>query len=161
MNDQLLHLQLRNHWIGAASGLTLFRRVAKGHGMPQIGAEVDRLAGEIQQDREALRAIMRDVGASRPMVTPWLARAAVHLGRLKPNGRVVRRSPLSDVVELEALRIAIAGKLAGWELLRELTDVDPRLDPDLLDDLIMRALEQQDELQRLYLRAARRHLGGQ
>lgn len=36
------------------------------------------------------------------------------MGRLKPNGRVIRRSPLSDLIEIEALSDAINAKRAGW-----------------------------------------------
>lgn len=36
------------------------------------------------------------------------------VGRLKPNGRVLRRSPLSDLIEIEALIDAVSAKRAGW-----------------------------------------------
>jgi len=38
-------------------------------------------------------------------------------GRLKPNGRIVRRSPLSDLVEVEGLLDAVRAKAAGWQAL--------------------------------------------
>ena len=83
---------------------------------------------------------------ARPQVAKvalaWLAEKA---GRLKPNGRIVRGSPLSPVVELEALEIGIYGKLLLWKLLRDRrppgsTAVD-------LDELIARAERQLAELE--------------
>ena len=47
----------------------------------------------------------------------WLAE---HAGRLKLNGRIVRRSPMTMVLEAELMRAAILGKLGGWQTLEEL-----------------------------------------
>ena len=73
------------------------------------------------------------------------------LGRLKLNGRLFSRSPLSYLVELEALRLGIDGKAAGWQTLRILADHDDRLDQAHLDELTARAKAQKaavDELRR-------------
>jgi hypothetical protein len=66
----------------------------------------------------------------------WIGEKA---GRLKSNGRLFTRSPLSDLEELEMLRLGIEGKAAGWRTLRTLADTDTRLDPQRLDELISRA----------------------
>ena len=78
------------------------------------------------------------------------------VGRLKPNGRLLSRSPLTDVLELEALRDAVAGKSAGWQVLRAVADSDPRLDTVLLDELYERAERQRGELEVLHLTVSRR-----
>ena len=56
---------------------------------------------------------------ARPQVAKvaaaWLAEMA---GRFKLNGRLVRRSPLSRLVELEVAEVGIYGKLL-WQLLRD------------------------------------------
>jgi hypothetical protein len=44
-------------------------------------------------------------------------RIAERVGRLKSNGRIVRRSPLSSLLELEMLRLAVEGKAACWRTL--------------------------------------------
>lgn len=82
----------------------------------------------------------------------WAAWLAEKAGRLKLNGHVVTRSPLSRVEELEIMRLGVEGKAAGWRTLRESSD--PRLDPVVLDGLIDRARRQADELERLRVRAA-------
>lgn len=56
--------------------------------------------------------------AVRPSATKvGLVRIAERLGRLKLNGTVLQRSPLSRVVELEVLVVGIRGKEALWTAL--------------------------------------------
>src|SRR3546814_20785461 len=81
---------------------------------------------------------MLSVGANPSMVATVGARAGELVARLKPNGRIVRRSPLTDVLALEALRTAVHGKQSGWELLRPLADHDGPLGPPPRDPLLRR-----------------------
>ena len=50
--------------------------------------------------------------------------------------------------------LGVRGKLAGWQVMRNLAENDDRLDPAGLDHLIDRAREQADVLDRLRTRAA-------
>jgi hypothetical protein len=79
----------------------------------------------------------------------WIAERA---GRLKMNGRLVRRSPLSSLLELEALRVAIEGKKAGWRALREILGNDSRLDAKL-QKLLAHAARQADADEELHTQA--------
>lgn len=65
----------------------------------------------------------------------WIGEKAA---RLKLNGRIISRSPVSELEELEVLRLGVEGKAAGWRTLRALADHDQRLDTARLDDLISR-----------------------
>ena len=47
-----------------------------------------------------------------------VVRVAELLGRMKLNGRLFKRSPLSKIVELEALVVGIRGKEALWASLQ-------------------------------------------
>ncbi|MFF7701361.1 hypothetical protein [Streptomyces lydicus] len=76
------------------------------------------------------------------------------MGRLKSNGRLVQRSPLSAFLELELLSVPVEGKAAGWQTLRRLTATEKRLDPQLLDDLLERARRQQDVVEEWRARQA-------
>jgi hypothetical protein len=91
-------------------------------------------------------------------VAAW---AAERVGRFKPNGRLLSRSPLSRVIELEAMRLGVEGKAAAWRTLRVRAEHDPRLDTARLDGLVVRAREQIDELERLRVRAAADAFGGE
>jgi hypothetical protein len=148
-----LSVYLNNHLAASTGGVELFRRAADSH-TGAHGEELRRLAEEVAEDRTELRAIMRrlDVSENHAMVAlGWLGEKA---GRLKPNGYLVRRSPLSDVVELEALRVAVRGKLAGWQVLRAVVAGDERLETRELEDLVDRAEDQESRLHTLHLQAA-------
>ena len=59
--------------------------------------------------------------------THWAASAAgVDLADRVANGRLVRRSPVSDLLEVEVLRSAVVAKRAAWEALETLADDDRR-----------------------------------
>jgi hypothetical protein len=154
-DPSLLGIYLNDHLTGATAGLELFRRAAGGHRGTEAGPVLERLTAEVEADRDSLLGIMRalDVPIRHyKVIGGW---AAEKLGRLKPNGRLLSRSPLSSVVELEGLHLGVLGKAAGFRLLRTLADDDPRLDGVALDQLIERALRQAEEIETLRLRAAR------
>jgi|SRR5262245_31203383 len=90
----------------------------------------------------------------------WAMWTAERLGRLKLNGRLLRRSPLSRVLDLEAMLLGVEGKAAGWRTLRARAESDTRLDAGRLDALIDRAYLQIDELERLRVKAAAEVFGG-
>ena len=153
MTTALLGIYLNDHLGGATGGVELARRTAKAHRDTPDGDVLSDLAAEIAEDRRALLDIMRtlDVPVRRYKVA--LGWAAEKAGRLKPNGRVVRRSPLSSVLELESLRMGIEGKEVGWRSLRVRAEQDRRLDADRLDGLIARARRQAETVEKLRVRA--------
>jgi len=81
----------------------------------------------------------------------WIGEKA---GRLKLNGHLLTRSPLSSLEELELLRLGVEGKAAGWRTLRILADREDHLDSGRLDELISSARRQADLLEELRVRAA-------
>jgi len=122
-------------------------------GPPTASSTTRLLAAEVAEDRDQLLAVLRRLDVARPAVSEWVVGIAERVGRLKPNGTLLRRSPLSDVIELEALCTAVEAKRLGWVTLRLVADGDPRLDPADLDVLVARAADQQDRLERLRQRA--------
>jgi hypothetical protein len=151
---ELLGIYLNDHLAGATAGVELARRMARSHTGPGAGPPMQGLAGEIAQDRSALREIMAGLGVparAYKIGAGWIGEKA---GRLKLNGRLRSRSPLSNLEELEMLRLGVEGKAAGWRTLRALADADRRLDAARLDDLMARARRQADLLEELRVRAA-------
>ena len=112
-----LNVYLQNHWAAAAGGEDLARRVARTHRGTHVGPDFALVAPEVVEDREALGTLMRLLGLDPGAVAPAVVRVAERVGRLEPDGHLVRRSPASDVLELEALRAVVAAKRAGWEAL--------------------------------------------
>ncbi|MFD3328442.1 hypothetical protein [Streptomyces sp. NPDC058701] len=137
-----LGIYLNDHLAGAGGGVELFRRAARAHRDDALGPPLEALAKEVAADRESLRALMAALGvpAKRTrMAAGWVAEKA---GRLKLNGRLLSRSPLSDVLELEAMRLGVEGKAACWRSLRAVARTDPRIESSHIEELIHRAERQ-------------------
>ena len=150
MATEMLHTYMQDHPAGAAAGIDLLRRVAEDHEDPTIREVVSRIGDETVEDLKSLEELMTLVGTSPSTLKDLPARAAEKLGQLKPNRRVAERSPLSDLVELEALTLAVTGKMLGFRALLDIAD--PRLPRPTLENLVERAEEHGRELEKLRLR---------
>ena len=151
-----LNIYLQQHWAAAAGGLDLARRVTRTHEGTDVGADLEAVTREIAEDRETLRVLMALLDLDPGRVGPALTRVAERVGRLKPNGRVLRRSPVSDVLELEALRGAVSAKRAGWDALLVM-DLE-RVPDDEVERLRDRADRQLDRLAAVHEALVRRRL---
>ena len=155
----MLGIYLNDHLAGATAGSELAHRMARSHRGQEEAGPLSRLAAEIAQDRSALLNIMASLGVTVRLYKVGAAWVGEKAGRLKFNGRLLARSPLSDLEELELLellRLGVEGKAAGWRTLRTQADTDARLDAGRLDELIARARRQADQLEELRVRAANR-----
>jgi hypothetical protein len=132
--------------------------MARSHQGREEGSELQAIAAEIGRDRAALLDIMTSLGVAVRSYKAGAAWIGEKAGRLKFNGRVLARSPLSDLEELELLRLGVEGKAAGWRTLRAQADTDARIDAERLDELIARAKTQASQLEELRVRAASRVL---
>ena len=142
VTSRLLRIYLQDHHAASAGGVALARR-ALGPSHP--------LAKQIARDRDALERVMRQLAVTPSALKVGIVRVAERVGRLKLNGRIFERSPLSSVVELETLVVGVRGKQALWAALQRagisLEDVD-------LDALVESARAQGAELEALRLSAA-------
>jgi hypothetical protein len=152
----MLGIYLNDHLAGATAGTELAHRMARSHGDGQDGSTLGRLAAEVAQDRAALLDIMDALGIKVRRYKVGAAWMGEKAGRLKFNGHLFTRSPLSDLEELEMLRLGVEGKAAGWRTLRAMADSDARLHAARLDELISRARRQVDVLEDLRVAAASR-----
>ena len=147
MSDRWLSIYLRDHHAASAGGVALARR-ALGSNHP--------IAQQIARDRETLDAVMRQLDVPPRVVKVGLVRVAERLGRLKLNGRLFKRSPLSRIVELEVLVVGIRGKEAMWTALltteRSLQGID-------LDALVQSARSQARQVDELRLGAVAETFG--
>jgi hypothetical protein len=150
----LLGIYLNDHLAGATGGVELARRVSGSHRDQAAGSVLLRLAADVAQDRAALLDIMATLGIPVRGYKVYVAWIGEKAARLKLNGYLLARSPLSSLEELEVLRVGVEGKAAGWRTLRVLADRDSRLDPARLDDLIARARRQADQIEDLRVTAA-------
>ncbi|MFF4703301.1 transaldolase [Streptomyces sp. NPDC001297] len=154
----LLAIYLNDHFAGATGGLELFRRAADARKGREEKAVLADLARQVEEDRDALAKIMTDLDVSVDHTRAALGWVAEKVGRLKTNGSLISRSPLSDVLETEAMLLGVRGKAAGWRTLRALADTDRRLDAARLDVLLERAEGQSTALENLRVAAVTRSL---
>jgi hypothetical protein len=151
-----LAIYLNDHLAGATGGVRLARRTAQSHRDDRTGREMSRLTREIADDRRSLMRIMSDLGVPLRRLRIALGALAELAGRLKTNGRAFSRSPLNDVLELEAMRLGVEGKAACWRTLAALADDEPVLDRDRLARLERRAEAQIETLESLRAESAAR-----
>jgi hypothetical protein len=150
----VLPIYLNDHLAGATAAVELARRAARSNRGSAYGLFLEEVTREIDQDREALLEIMRRLGIGVDRLKVLGGWGSEKLGRLKLNGRLLSYSPLSRVVELEVLLLAVEGKLALWRSLEDRKSQLPGLRGFDLAALIERGNGQVAGLERLRLRAA-------
>lgn len=150
---------LRNHQAGGRAAVDLFTRAASAQRDRSYGAELDQLAREAREDLGFNERVMRRVGVPSSRAQVGALRLGERLGRLKPNGHLVRRAPLSDVVELEGLIATVHIKVAGWQA-AQVAGVLEEGELAELERLLERAATQADRLTQMHRTAATRALTG-
>ncbi|WP_406134264.1 hypothetical protein [Streptomyces zaomyceticus] len=149
-----LGIYLNDHLAGSAAGVAVLRRAARVHRGTELGPPLASLALEVTQDCKSLLRVMADLGLPVRRRRMVLGRLAEKAGRLKLNGRVLSRSPLSDVVELEAVRLGVEGKACAWRSLEALAGTEQRIDVVRLQELLRRAERQIQVLEALRVERA-------
>lgn len=145
----LLGIYLNDHLAGATAGTARARSLLRACRGTALGNALAPVAAGIAEDRASLLDIMRRLDVPVRRYKVYAGRAAEQVGRLKANGSLVRRSPLSTLWDLEALLLGVEGKAAGWQTLRDLAGRVERLDARELGDLVDRAGRQRATLEEL------------
>jgi hypothetical protein len=159
-NPDLLGIYCNDHLAAATGGIELVSRMLGQHrGTPYEG-KLEELLGELREERSVLRSSMAALGfpvRQYKQVASWIGEK---VARLKLNGHVLSRSPLSDLVEFEFIATAVLAKRCGFETLRVIAAADDRLDGPLLDRMIAQADKQHDWLADVRREVAARTFGG-
>jgi hypothetical protein len=155
LDEQLLRIYLRDHNAAAVGGVELVRRTLANNRGTSYEATLEQLAKDIEEDRQTLVSLMDRLGVSADILKQSAVWAFEKVSRLKLNGRVLEYSPLSRLVELEALGTGIDGKRALWTALRHVAGADRRLDAAELGRLERRAADQRKRVEAIRLEAAR------
>jgi hypothetical protein len=109
-----LAILLRNHQAGGTAAIDLARRAARAQRTRPYAEELRQVAAEWREDLDFNESVMRRLGVRSSPLQVAALRLGERIGRLKPNGHLVRRAPLSDVIELEGLLATVEIKVAGW-----------------------------------------------
>jgi hypothetical protein len=154
----LLETYLNDHLGGATMGVELVQRTLEPNRGTPYEEPLQNLAEEIAQDRETLKALMARLEVSESKLKLAGGWTAEKLGRLKPNNRLTGYSPLSRLIELEALWGGVSVKLSLWQVLGACAGDEPGLERDELRALEQRARAQLEVLERLRIDAGREAL---
>ncbi len=153
---QLLVGYLRDHRAAATAGVRLARRTAEQATDAASRGALGELAAAIEEDCRRLDVIMDALGIEPSRFKRAVGALGELAGRLKTNGTIWRRSPASDVLELEALASGVLAKRSLWTTLVTVA-VAPV--PVGLEELTARADDQLATIKELHLAAARRAFG--
>jgi hypothetical protein len=111
LDSKYTPIYLNDHLAGSTVGLSLAKRTLGSNRGTQFEPFLERLAKEIDEDRETLRAVMRALDAGEDLMKKLVPLVAERAGRLKLNGSFFSYSPLSRLVEFEGLALGVTGKL--------------------------------------------------
>jgi hypothetical protein len=150
-----LDIYLRDQLALGIAWRELARRAARNNKGTDLGAALDHVATAIADDVATFRSLMRRLGVRPDPLKNVAVTVAERVGRLKPNGRLLRYSPLSRFEELEFLTMGIDGKKQLWTTLRDIAGLGERLPEVDFDALVQRAEEQRAELERFRAEAGR------
>jgi hypothetical protein len=120
LDGKLLAVHLRDHDALLVAAGELAERMSSPERPDEeraFAAELGRLASD---DRDCLEQFLRRLGSAPSRARATAVVVAEKVGRLKLNGRVLRRSPLSAVTELEGSRLLLASDRDLWSGLAHL-----------------------------------------
>lgn len=149
---------MRVHLAGAAAGIDLFHLSGGRITDAQTRREVKEMHAELVDERKRLVRMAEQVGASDPLVFSTITRLGAQATRLGPNGDFLHQTALTDLVVLETMRDAVAGKIAGWQALLTVVEQYDALDREELELLLKQGEDQHDRLTRAHRKAASKAL---
>ncbi|GAA1993663.1 hypothetical protein GCM10009718_34250 [Isoptericola halotolerans] len=149
IDRHLFGLYLSEHLTGATAGLGRLERMTDAYQDTPFHADLSEITEQVRDERRLYRTLLATLGIRRRRYRQLIAGVGERVGRLKLNGRVVERSPLTMMLEVELIRSALLGKMGGWQTLQEYAD-DVGLDPERFADLIELAHRQIAVLDRLH-----------
>jgi hypothetical protein len=155
-STKYLPIYLNDHLAGSTGGLELVKRAAGEHEGTALGTFLGELRDEIAEDRQVLEELMDQLDVGHDKAKVAVAWAAEKAGRLKLNGEFRGRSPLTPLIELEALSMGIEGKRLMWLALGEVEDLP--LPRERLAELVVRAEHQREGVEFHRREAARQAL---
>lgn len=149
MDRELMGLYLADHLTGATGGLGRLEQMCEEYTDLPIHADLVRTRDELREEITRLRQVVDRLGTRPRRVRQAAAWVGEKAGRLKLNRRVLRRSPMTPLLELELLRGAVMGKQGLWQVLEEYAE-PLGLDPTEFAERARLADEQRERLAALH-----------
>ena len=146
MADKALDTYLNDHLAGSTLGVDLAKQIRDGSEAP-LRELMERIAAEIEEDRETLIELMDRIGTSKNPVkkaTAWMTEKA---SRAKFSGLSSGEPDVGRLMALESLTLGVAGKECLWQVLKRVADRYAPLAAIDLERLIERARNQRAQLE--------------
>jgi hypothetical protein len=158
MADKALDVYLNDHLAGAMLGSNLAKQIQSRNRDTPLGELMGSLAPQIEEDRRTLIGLMQRIDTSKNPVKQTGAWIAEKASRVKFWGLTSGEPELGTFLAVESLALGVLGKLGLWRALAQVADQHPAIASVNLDELIDRAQNQYDLLERERLAAGRRVL---
>lgn len=120
LDRRLLRIYLNDHLAGSVAGLHRMRRTGRTLARTPVGPLLDQVADEVEGEQGELRALVASLDMPESLPKQAATWAGEKVARLKGNGRLGRRAPLTPLLEVELLRSAVTGKRGLWQTLADL-----------------------------------------
>jgi hypothetical protein len=159
MADRAMDVYLNDHLAGAMLGADLAEQIRSRHEGTPLGAVMESIAREIEEDRETLLELMERMGVGKNPVKQLSGWVAEKASRVKFSGVVSGEPEHGAFLALESLSLGVEGKRCLWVALAQVRDRHPALEATNLDLLIQRAETQRSTLERERVAAGGRALG--
>ncbi|MGE0025788.1 MAG: hypothetical protein AB7O78_07920 [Thermoleophilia bacterium] len=124
---RLLRAYLADHLQLHRAARELAGRLRGREGGGELAALLDEVATELRRQEGVAEALLRQLGAGPPWLRLALGTVTERVGRLKPNGRLFRASPLAPVFELEVLESLLEMSARCWRALDHAGVAEPAL----------------------------------
>lgn len=150
---RFLEIYLDDHWAGAGAGENLASRLAGNNSRTRWAEALEDVAKRVGEDDRTLQEIRERLGVTGGGAKRKIAQIGERLSRLKLNGRLIGYSPLSRVVEVEALIAGVSAKRLLWTALTTAATANPVLAGYDFAGLEQRADEQLTVLRKFHREA--------
>jgi hypothetical protein len=160
MADKPIDVYLNDHLAGSTFGTDLAKQIAERIQGTPFGEAMQRIAEEIESDRETLAGLMERLGTSRNPVKQASTWMAEKFSRVKLTGLSAGEDELGLLLSLETLSLGVEGKASLWEALKAVHERYPALATVDFDALLARARQQREVLEQGRVDAARRAFSG-
>jgi hypothetical protein len=130
LHGRRLGTYLNDHLAAATAGVEVARRTTASNAGTPYEATLREVCDHLEADKRLLRELMRALEVDEDRFKRGAAWLGEKLGRLKPNDSLTSYSPLSRVIELEALVVVRTVLRGTWTTLDELLGDDLRV-PDV------------------------------
>ncbi|HWI03854.1 MAG TPA: hypothetical protein VNT52_08525 [Acidimicrobiales bacterium] len=149
-----LDVYLNDHLAGSAAAVELVERIRDNNQGTPIAAHMEKLALEIEKDRDTLGDVMERLGVVRSTPQQVAGKVLETLSRLRLNQRITGNADVTRLLELETLSLGIEGKLQLWRALSEVAQTRPELGEFDLAALATQAVSQRAGVEPFRLEAA-------